>query len=336
MSETTTTPQQQVLTTTAPKHEVQTLVDDLYEKHRGVREGHVATYIPELTRVNPENFGLCVVTAGGRVFEAGDCDVPFTIQSISKPLTYGLAMDEFGAEKVHQHVGVEPSGDAFNAIELHGGTNRPFNPMINTGAITVTALLHSRHGDRTFDHVLDCFSMIAGRKLTIDADVYESERRTGHRNRAIAHLLLNFGVVHDEAEAALDVYFRQCAILVTCRDLAMMAATLANMGCHPITGRSAFSIRYVKDILSIMFTCGMYDYSGQWAYRVGVPAKSGVAGGVMAVVNRQMGIATYSPRLDSFGNSVRGTEVCIDLASRLGLHVFDCVNVGSSYLDAIL
>jgi len=336
MSETSAAPHQHVLTTSAPRHEVQALVDDLYDKHRGGREGHVATYIPELTKVNPENFGICVVTAGGRVFEAGDCDVPFTIQSISKPLTYGLAMDEFGAEKVHQHVGVEPSGDAFNAIELHGATNRPFNPMINTGAITVTALLHSRHGDRTFEHILDCFSTIAGRQLTLDPDVYESERRTGHRNRAIAHLLLNFGVVHDEAEAALDVYFRQCAILVTCRDLAMMSATLANMGCHPITGRSAFSIRYVKDILSIMFTCGMYDYSGQWAYRVGVPAKSGVGGGVMAVVNRQMGIATYSPRLDAFGNSVRGTEVCIDLASRLGLHVFDCVNVGSSYLDAIL
>jgi glutaminase len=208
--------------------------------------------------------------------------------------------------------------------------------MINSGAITVTALLHSIHGEDTFDHVLECFSTVAGRQLSIDESVYESERRTGHRNRAIAHLLLNFGVVHDEAEAALDVYFKQCSIMVTTRDLAMMAATLANMGCHPITGRSAFSIRYVKDILSIMFTCGMYDYSGQWAFKVGVPAKSGVGGGVMAVVNRQLGIATYSPRLDKFGNSVRGTEVCVDLASRLGLHVFDCVNVGSSFLDAIL
>jgi glutaminase len=317
-------------------HPVQALLSDLYEKHRLNTEGHVATYIPELSKVNPEGFGLCVVTANGQVFEAGDCDRPFTIQSISKPFTYGLAMDQFGAEKVLQHVGVEPSGDAFNSIELHGLTNRPFNPMINTGAITVTAMLHARHGDQTFDHVLDCFSTIAGRQLTMDEDVYESERRTGHRNRAIAHLLLNFGVVHDEAEAALDVYFKQCAIQVTARDLAMMGATLANMGCHPITGRSAFSINYVKDILSIMFTCGMYDYSGQWAYRVGVPAKSGVAGGVMAVVNRQLGVGTYSPRLDRFGNSVRGTEVCIDLASRLGLHVFDCVNVGSSFLDAIL
>jgi glutaminase len=142
--------------------------------------------------------------------------------------------------------------------------------------------------------------------------------------------------VHDEAEAALDVYFRQCSILVTSRDLAWMAATLANMGRHPVTGESAYTIAYVKDILSIMFTCGMYDYSGQWAYRVGVPAKSGVSGGVIAVVNRQLGIGTYSPRLDMFGNSRRGTEVCAEMASRLGLHVFDCLNVGSSFLDAML
>ena len=177
-----------------------------------------------------------------------------------------------------RHVGVEPSGDAFNSIELQTGTNRPHNPMVNAGAITVTALLHRLHGAATFEHLLDRFSAVAGRhaRRSIEA-VYESERRTGHRNRAIAHLLLNFGVVHDEAEAALDVYFKQCSILVTCRDLAMMGATLANMGRNPLTGESAFDIRGVKDMLSVMFTCGMYDYSGQWAYRVGVPAKSGVA-----------------------------------------------------------
>jgi glutaminase len=247
-----------------------------------------------------------------------------------------MALEELGCDKVMRHVGVEPSGDAFNSIELQNHSNRPFNPMVNSGAITVTALLHAVHGERTFAHVLDRFSTIAGRQLTIDQDVYESERRTGHRNRAIAHLLLNFGIVHDEAEAALDVYFRQCSILVSCRDLAMMAATLANMGRHPITGESAYTIAYVKDILSIMFTCGMYDYSGQWAYRVGVPAKSGVAGGVISVVNRQLGIGTYSPRLDEFGNSRRGTEVCAEMASRLGLHVFDCLNIGSSFLDAML
>ena len=316
--------------------EVQTVVDDVYATYLPLTTGEVATYIPELSKANPDDFGICLVTTDGRTFEAGQCDQAFSIQSISKPFTFGIALEEVGHARVLQHVGVEPSGDAFNSIELHGGTNRPFNPMINTGAITVTALLHAIHGDRTIDHLLDRFSALAGRRLSIDDAVYQSERRTGHRNRAIAHLLLNFGLVHEEAEAALDIYFKQCAMMVTCRDLAMMAATLSNMGRHPVTGEHAFMIRYVKDILSIMFTCGMYDYSGHWAYRVGVPAKSGVGGGVIAVVNRQLGIGTYSPRLDGHGNSCRGTEVCAELASRLGLHVFDCLNTGSSFLDAIL
>jgi glutaminase len=317
-------------------HELQVLIDQMHARYLSHDEGQVATYIPELSRADPDAFGVCVVTADGRVFEAGDCDTPFTIQSISKPFTFGMALEEFGQRKVFEHVGVEPSGDAFNSIELQNGSNRPFNPMINTGAITVTALLHARYGSQAADVLLDRFSILAGRQLTIDRAVYDSERRTGHRNRAIAHLLLNFGLVHEKAEAALDVYFKQCSIQVTCRDLAMMAATLSNMGRHPLTGRGAFSSNHVKEILSIMFTCGMYDYSGQWAYRVGVPAKSGVSGGVISVVNRQLGIGTYSPRLDAYGNSCRGTEVSVELASRLGLHVFDCLNVGSSFLDSIL
>jgi glutaminase len=319
-----------------PLHEMQSLVDAMYAKHVPLTDGSVATYIPELGFANPDDFGVCLVTADGRSFQAGDCDRPFTIQSISKPFTFGMAIEELGREKVLQHVGVEPSGEAFNSIELQDGSNRPHNPMINSGAITVTALLHARHGDGALGYLMDRFSTIAGRELTIDAAVYESERRTGHRNRAIAHLLLNFGAVHAEAEAALDLYFKQCSILVTCRDLAVMAATLSNMGSNPMTGKSAFGLESVKDVLSVMFTCGMYDYSGQWAYRVGIPAKSGVSGGVLAVVNRQLGIGTYSPRLDRYGNSARGIEVCTELASRLGLHVFDCLNIGSSFLDTLL
>ncbi|HET9010966.1 MAG TPA: glutaminase A [Gemmatimonadaceae bacterium] len=320
----------------APPHELQSLINSLHSKYALNITGQVATYIPELGKADPEHFGVSLVATDGRMFEAGDCQQPFTIQSISKPFAFGLAVEELGADNVLQRVSVEPSGDAFNSIELQNGSNRPFNPMINTGAITVSALLHSRHGSKTFDHLLERFSTIAGRQLEVDEAVYESERRTGHRNRAIAHLLLNFGVVHEDIDAALDVYFRQCSILVTARDLALMGATLSNMGRNPMTNDSAFSVRHVKDILSIMFTCGMYDYSGQWAYRVGIPAKSGVAGGVLAVINRQLGIGTYSPRLDPYGNSVRGIEVCVDLASRLGLHVFDCLNMGSSFLDAVL
>ncbi len=315
---------------------MQALVEAAHAKYAPHATGDVATYIPELSKANPDHFGICTVTSDGRVFEMGDCDVPFTIQSISKPFTFGMAIDELGRDAVLAHVGVEPSGDAFNAIELQNGTNLPFNPMVNAGAITVSALLHKAHGPAALDALLERFSALAGRRLSIDQAVYESERRTGHRNRAIAHLLLNFGVVHEQAEAALDLYFQQCSILVTCRDLAMMAATLSNMGLHPVTGEMVLSVNSIRDVLSVMFTCGMYDYSGQWAFRVGVPAKSGVSGGVMAVVNRQMGIATYSPRLDRFGNSVRGVETCADLASQLGLHAFDCLNIGSGFLDTIL
>jgi glutaminase len=320
----------------AETHELQRIIDTLYAEYQPLADGQVATYIPELAKASPNDFAICIATEDGRTFEAGDCGRPFTMQSVSKPFTFGMALDELGPEAVARCVGVEPSGEAFNAITLEDQTNRPFNPMINTGAITVTALLHARFGDRALDHMLARLSAAAGRELTIDEAVYESENRTGHRNRAIAHLLLNFGVVHEEAEAALDLYFRQCAIVVTCRDLAMMGATLANMGRNPVTQEPVFDLAAVKGMLSIMFTCGMYDYSGQWAYRVGVPAKSGVSGGVMAVVNRQLGIATYSPPLDARGNSRRGVEVCAGLASRLGLHAFDCLNAGSSYLKVVL
>lgn len=318
------------------KHELQQAIEQLHETYQSLNDGEVAIYIPELSRADPGHFGISLAHASGRVFCVGDCDHPFTLQSITKPFTFGMAIEALGPDKVAQHVGVEPSGDVFNSITLQQGSNRPHNPMVNSGAITVTALLHSCYGDETFDRVLARLSAAAGRPLTVDEAVYESERRTGHRNRAIAHLLLNFGMVHDEAERALDVYFRQCAVLVTTRDLAMMAATLANMGSNPLTGAMAFDVTSVRSMLSIMFTCGMYDYSGEWAYRVGVPAKSGVSGGVMAVVNRQLGIATYSPRLDARGNSARGIEACADLASRFGLHAFDCLNPGSSYLEVVL
>jgi glutaminase len=319
-----------------PTHEIQRALDELHAEYAPMQDGDVATYIPELSKADPNQFGIAIATSDGQVFAAGDCDRPFTIQSISKPLTFGLALEEYGEAGIWRHVGVEPSGDAFNSIELQTGTNRPHNPMVNAGAIAVTALLHARYGEATFDTILSRLSAAAGRPLPVDEAVFESERRTGHRNRAIAHLLLNFGLVHEEAEHSLDVYFRQCAILVTCRDLAMIAATLANMGRNPVSGAPVFDILTVKHVLSIMFTCGMYDYSGEWAYRVGVPAKSGVAGGVMAVVNRQLGIATYSPRLDSRGNSCRGIGVCTDLAARFGLHAFDCLNVGSSFLEVVL
>jgi glutaminase len=318
------------------KHRLQELIEELHDKHAKNEHGEVATYIPELGKANPDDFGVSVVTADGKIFDVGDSQRQFTIQSISKPFTFGMALEIYGQDKVAEHVGVEPSGDAFNSIQLESGTNRPFNPMINAGAITVTALLYQQYGDEALERMLARFSAAAGRSLKVDEAVYQSESRTGHRNRAIAHLLLNFGMVREEVEPALDLYFKQCSILVNCRDLAVMAATLANLGKNPLTGEEVYDIEAVKNMLSIMFTCGMYDYSGQWAYRVGVPAKSGVSGGVMAVVNRQIGLASYSPRLDKRGNSCRGIDVCVDLANELGLHAFDCMNIGSSYLKAML
>jgi glutaminase len=236
------------------QHELQTILEELHHRYRSQNDGTVATYIPELGKASPDDFGVCIVTAEGRRFEAGHSERPFTIQSISKPFTFGMAIDAVGHEKVARHVGVEPSGDAFNSISLQDGTNRPHNPMINAGAITVTALLHARYGERAFDQILRTFSAAAGRSLSVDQAVFESERRTGHRNRAIAHLLLNFGLVHEEAERALDVYFRQCSILVTCRDLAMMGATLANMGRNPVSAEPVLDLAAVRNILSIMFT----------------------------------------------------------------------------------
>ena len=287
------------MTTPAATHEVQSLVDDLHARYLSIDEGEVATYIPELAKADPGKFGVSVVTADGRIFEAGDCEQPFTIQSISKPFTFGMALEELGHDEVCGHVGVEPSGDAFNSIELQNGTNRPFNPMINTGAITVTALLHARYGDETFDHLLDRFSTLAGRPLSIDEAVYAvgaahrpsqprhrpsaAELRHGpRRSRSGARRLL---------QAVLDP-----GDLPRSRDDGRHAGQHGPQPDRPAQSRS--TSRCVKDMLSIMFTCGMYDYSGQWAYRVGVPAKSGVGGGVIAVVNRQLGIATYSPRLD--------------------------------------
>lgn len=318
------------------KHKLQELIEALHRKHAQNDRGEVATYIPELGKADPDDFGVCLATADGKIFDIGDSDRLFTIQSISKPFTFGMALEVYGESKVAEHVGVEPSGDAFNAIELENGTNRPYNPMVNAGAITISALLYQHYREEALEVLLTRFSAAAGRRLEVDEAVYQSESRTGHRNRAIAHLLLNFGMVQAEVEPALDLYFKQCSILVNCRDLAVMGATLANLGKNPLTGEEVFDIEAVKSMLSIMFTCGMYDYSGQWAYRVGVPAKSGVAGGVMAVVNRQIGFASYSPKLDKRGNSCRGIDICVDLANELGLHAFDCMNIGSSYLKAIL
>ena len=308
----------------------------LYERHLATDEGAVATYIPELSGVDPSLFGICLATVDGSVYEAGDARVPFTIQSMSKPLTYGLALERLGREAVRRRIGVEPSGDAFNAIFFDPSTNRPYNPMVNAGAITVAGIVHDVAGAGAFELIIERLSAAAGRNLTMDEAVYRSEAETGHRNRAIGHLLRNVGALSGAVDPVVDLYFRQCSILVTAADLARMGATLAHLGENPMTGRQVFDLTAVRNTLAVMFTCGMYDYSGNWAYDVGVPAKSGVGGGIVGVVNRQLGIGTFSPRLDAKGNSVRGVAAIKEIGNELGLHVFDCSNFGSTFMRSML
>ena len=315
---------------------IKDIVDLTYEKFGNVNEGEVATYIPELGKVDPAGFAICIATVDGQVFSAGDWSQEFTIQSVSKPFAYQIALEELGRERILDLVGVEPSGDAFNSIELHPKTMRPYNPMVNAGAIAVASLIKRDSASSGVRHFVERMQLAAGRKLTIDRAVYASESASGHRNRAIAYLMLNFGVIDEDVNHTLHQYFSQCSLRVNCRDLAIMAATLANMGTNPVTRQTVFDFQYIKDVLSVMFTCGLYDHAGEWAYHVGLPAKSGVGGGMLAVVNRQLGIGVYSPRLDAKGNSVRGILACRELADRLGLHAFEFTNVGSNFVQAML
>lgn len=296
---------------------------ELQEKYQGVKEGKVADYIPELALANPDWFGVCVVTADGQEFSVGDCEQLFTIQSISKAFIYGLALEDHGREYVNSKVSVEPTGEAFNAIILDEATNRPYNPMVNAGAIATTDLIKGKGATERLKRILDMFKRYTGRDLDINVPIFLSEKTTGHRNRAIAYLMLNFDMVTERIDETLDLYFQQCSILVNAKDLAVMGATLANGGVNPITGERALDEHYVQDVISVMLTCGMYDYSGEWVYRVGMPAKSGVGGGIVALSTGKLGIGTFSPLLDAKGNSVRGIEVCKDLSKDFGLHLFN-------------
>ncbi|MFI5042122.1 MAG: glutaminase A, partial [Acidimicrobiales bacterium] len=285
----------------------------LLDEFRSEEAGDIATYIPELGRADPDWFSICICTADGQVYEVGDFGVEFTIQSMSKPFVYGAALEHVGRDEVLARVGVEPSGNPFNAI-LVDDTNRPFNPMVNAGAIVTTAMVDSER------HILDVLGRYGGRDLAVDEAVYRSELASGDRNRAIAFLMRSFGVIDGDADAAVDRYFRQCSVSVTCRDLAVMAATLANRGRNPVTDVVALDETHVGSVLSVMSTCGMYDASGDWMFRIGLPAKSGVSGGVLAVLPGQLGLGVFSPRLNEFGNSTRGIKVCERIAADFDLH----------------
>ncbi|MEH2439840.1 glutaminase A [Nostoc sp.] len=300
------------------------VLKELHSQYKLLQEGAVAKYIPELAKANPDLFSICIVTVDGQIYKVGDYDQLFTIQSISKVFAYGLALEDHGLDYVLTRVGVEPTGDAFNAIVLDEQSKRPYNPMVNAGAIATTSLIKGSGPTERLNRTLDMFKRYIGRDVFVDISVFTSERSTGHRNRAMAHLMLNFGMIDRNIEESLDLYFQQCAVIVNCQDLAVMAATLANKGMNPITKEQAVDKRYIKDILSVMYTCGMYNFAGEWAYKIGIPAKSGICGGIIAVVPNKMGIGVFSPLLDVRGNSVRGVKVCEELSQRLGLHLFDC------------
>jgi glutaminase len=294
----------------------------LHRRIGTVRDGAIATYIPQLAKVDPELFGIAIATVDGRVYTAGDAGVPFTIQSISKAFVYGYTLAEYGRDYVLSRIGVEPTGEAFNSIVLDEVHNRPFNPMVNAGAMAAAELIKGETPEARIATMLSALSRFAGRSLHIDDDVHRSEQATGHRNRAIAYMMLNSGMIHTPPETILDIYFRQCAVRVTCADLAVMAATLANDGVNPLTGEVALERDYVQDILTVMNSCGMYNYAGQWSYEVGMPAKSGVSGGIIAIIPGQIGIGVFSPRLDVHGHSVRGVQVCKQISETFGLHIF--------------
>ncbi len=299
------------------------LLGGALDEIRPLTDGAPAAYIPELASVDPEQLAVAVVGPRGRVGSAGDAEAAFTIQSMSKPFVLALALAEHGRDAVLTRVGAEPSGEPFNAISLEPVTGRPANPMINAGAIATTALVPGDSIEQRSGRVVDLLSRFAGRELQVDESVYASESLTGDRNRALAHLLKSYGLIEGSVDHTVETYFRQCSILVTVRDLAQMAATLAFGGFNPTTRERVVDEPVARDVLSLMASCGMYDFSGEWLLRVGLPAKSGVSGGLLAVAPSQFGVAAFSPRLDRHGNSVRAIAAVELLADRLGMHLLE-------------
>ena len=296
---------------------------ELHDKYKDLNEGEPASYIPELACVEPDRFGVAGIAYDGQESMVGDSDYPFTIQSISKLMLFGLALETHGADTVLGRVGVAPTGEPFNSIDLDEDAQRAPNPMVNAGAIAVTDLVVGGSFEERLIKILDLFERYLGRRPDIDWSVHASERANGDRNRAIAYLLLSEGVIEDRVEETLSLYFAQCSILVTVRDLALIGATIGNGGIHPITGDRVHPASVSRDMLTIALTCGMYDYAGEWAFTVGIPAKSGVGGGILGVVPGAGGLATFSPRLDEYGNSIRGLRVFEALSLEFDLHLFD-------------
>ncbi len=308
---------------------LQQILSDAYEAFIDDSTGAPANYIPELARVEPDLFAISVVTVDGQVFSVGDIKHNFSIQSISKVFTLAMIMEQLGKQVVLEKLGAEPTGLPFNSVTaIEQQATRVGNPLVNAGAIATTSLLVGASEVAKWNSIIEFYSACAGEQLHIINDIYESEAATNGRNQAIAKLLAAYGVMYNTPEKAVDLYTRQCSIGITTEQLAAMGATLAAGGVNPFTGVEVMNAENIPQILSIMLSCGMYDYSGTWSYLTGLPAKSGVGGGIMAVVPGKGAIAAFSPRLDAAGNSVRAQKAIAFISQQLSINIFDPHSVG--------
>ncbi|MDH8679138.1 glutaminase A [Fusibacter bizertensis] len=305
---------------------MQAYLDGIIEQFRPItNEGKVASYIPELEKTDNNLLGITLIDTKGMIYESGDTKHQFTIQSISKPIVLLLALIDNGEEKVFEKVGKEPTGDPFNSIvRLETfDEHKPLNPMINAGAISVTALIKGESKEEKIQRILNFIKKIThNQNIKINEDVYQSESKTGYRNRSMAYFLKDFGNIEGDVDEVLEVYFKQCSIEVTTRDLAYIGALLARDGVDILTGERVFSARYSSIVKSYMATCGMYDGSGEFAINVGFPAKSGVGGGIMCTVLGQMGIGVFGPALNKKGNSIAGLKLLESLSKKLELSIY--------------
>lgn len=313
-----------VSTGTLPaRQEVLGLIETAYAQFRNERGGQVADYIPALAEADPASFGICVANTRGDAFALGDAELPFSIQSVSKPFAFALVCDALGADEAARRLGVDATGLPFNsimAVELR--PDRTTNPLVNSGAIATTSLVPGGTAQERWQNVRQGLSRFAGRALGFDERVYQSEAATNQRNAGLAHLLRGYERLYCDPDEAIDVYTRQCSLLVTARDLAVMGATLAGGGVNPLTGEQVVSATTCSHVLAVMATAGLYERSGTWLYDVGLPGKSGVSGGIVTVAPGKGAVATYSPPLDAAGNSVRGQLATRFLSQRLGLNLF--------------
>lgn len=306
-----------------PAQEVQAALDDAHARYRRVPDGTVADYIPALASASPDHFGLAVVGVSGRSWTAGDARVAFSIQSVAKPFVFALVCDALGHRRMQELVGVNSTGLPFNSVvAVEQNRDRTANPMVNAGAIAVTSLVAGQGVAEKWARVRAGLSAFAGRDLALDEAVHASEAATNDRNRGIAHLLQGYGRMYCDPDDAVEVYTRQCSLLVTAMDLAVMGATLADGGVNPITRERVVSADTCWRVLAALATAGLYELSGDWLYEVGLPGKSGVSGALVTISPGKGALGTYSPPLDEAGNSVRGQFAARRLSTRLGLNLF--------------